>query len=1128
MRSAVLAGTLVLAAMSAKVGLMGPSSSALDVHSETTKPSPPHAGHVSIKSLPRDHPLQALYDFAGSPEQEPAPTPSPSPVSVSGTFDLNVKDSAAKQIVKVEATIAAPAAETRDACTVKLPPLSKPFSFLITTIPDPERTHLGLMFDRHLEAVRLAAADAGYSFDRYWLPWRNEEQPDSPDPDIRKKNEEEKVEREKQPGLLLFRSGDGSTPDLVVFLVGETPTSGVDVHQFLLAACYSDRLAEMAPGTPDFKGILGPMFSGSFPSLDLAIEESYPKASLKEPILSGTTTNGKAIKEFQDHRNFHTTSHDDDDSYCALVEQFRWTRVAVLSEDGTGYGRDAPICPEIHPDSTLIYYPREISRLRNAYQDDPALAAAQKNLDPAARNQLSLSLSDSQNGRDTVPQFSAEQTPATQETALFQIADTLQRGRFPAVIVRGTNILDTLFLSRYLHQCCADLRVAVLDADLLFVHGTDSLDYLGILTVGSYPLSPVTRLPEPNAPGQHIFSSNDEEGAYYAALLLLEAPDPPLLVDYAGQFSDGTSPPVRISTVGRGTYWPVTVDHTQKGTDLKRVPRQAPQPSDFGYPSRVWDTIFYASGALMLLYAGVYFYAVDFSKPLKRWCSDFHPRPDGEASNCARAVCHLWISLSLLAAWCALAFAPLHLLLGEGQMKWRLSALCAIVVSEALLGVIVDTCRRFVPNAIWVGWVAIVIVILGVIWSTRPDQFRLFQSLRSVDLASGVAPSLPLIMLFSVLAYCAWIYMQRFIFIDERNPDVPALTSLPTEEVEGIKAFVNERNPLAGRKAVCAIIASACSTIPAWYWFGSIESTPFKWAFLSLLFFCAALLGGTAWQFVELWHRFRSLLQTLELHPIRQAFSDLPPMSRWSPLWQTSAKKKSYAIRERAAESLHMLCSLAPVSYQDLAHDMHRVEGQVTCWRSLVRNGWRESPAHAAAANSLGNEIACKLEPMLDSWRPGSSETIEKIKETHPKRVPGKKDQPGLLAAEFIALRHVAFIRYVMLHLKNKLSFLTGGFVLIAIALNSYPFAGADYFRWWLTGVSLILGTIVVLVFVEMQRDPTLNRLMDTKAGEVNGDFYTKLISAGVLPLLAVVSALFPSIGRFLFSWLQPALSSLH
>ena len=133
-----------------------------------------------------------------------------------------------------------------------------------------------------------------------------------------------------------------------------------------------------------------------------------------------------------------------------------------------------------------------------------------------------------------------------------------------------------------------------------------------------------------------------------------------------------------------------------------------------------------------------------------------------------------------------------------------------------------------------------------------------------------------------------------------------------------------------------------------------------------------------------------------------------------------------------------------------------------------------------------------------------------------------------LLASEAIALRYVALIRYVMLQLQNQLSFLTGGFIFTVIALNCYPFQGENYFRWWLILIFLSIGTVVVKVHIQMSRDVTLSLLTDTKAGSVDANFYVRIVSAGALPVLTLIASQFPSVGRFLFSWIQPALSALR
>jgi len=132
------------------------------------------------------------------------------------------------------------------------------------------------------------------------------------------------------------------------------------------------------------------------------------------------------------------------------------------------------------------------------------------------------------------------------------------------------------------------------------------------------------------------------------------------------------------------------------------------------------------------------------------------------------------------------------------------------------------------------------------------------------------------------------------------------------------------------------------------------------------------------------------------------------------------------------------------------------------------------------------------------------------------------------VAEEFVALRFVAFMRYVGVQLRNMLSFVVAGFVLCVASIRSYPFLTHRTIGWGLTVVFLVLGIPVVIAFAQMDRDAILSRLSDTDPGKLDRAFYVRLIAYGGLPFLTVLASQFPSIGSFLFSWVQPAIEALH
>jgi hypothetical protein len=63
-----------------------------------------------------------------------------------------------------------------------------------------------------------------------------------------------------------------------------------------------------------------------------------------------------------------------------------------------------------------------------------------------------------------------------------------------------------------------------------------------------------------------------------------------------------------------------------------------------------------------------------------------------------------------------------------------------------------------------------------------------------------------------------------------------------------------------------------------------------------------------------------------------------------------------------------------------------------------------------------------------------------------------------------------------------------------------------------------------VWILVDMERDHVLSRVRSTVPGRVslNWDFMRRIVIYGVLPLLVIVSALFPEVGGSLFGWLEP------
>ena len=71
------------------------------------------------------------------------------------------------------------------------------------------------------------------------------------------------------------------------------------------------------------------------------------------------------------------------------------------------------------------------------------------------------------------------------------------------------------------------------------------------------------------------------------------------------------------------------------------------------------------------------------------------------------------------------------------------------------------------------------------------------------------------------------------------------------------------------------------------------------------------------------------------------------------------------------------------------------------------------------------------------------------------------------------------------------------------------------------------MGAVFVTVFMQMSRNTIISYMSRTEPGKLDSSVL-HVLSFGGLPLLAVISSQFPSIGGFLFAWVKPALESLR
>jgi hypothetical protein len=438
------------------------------------------------------------------------------------------------------------------------------FRCVIATMDDPIYTHFALGFDRKAEAIQQAAADAGYVYDSSWLPWDPKETNYDRigDQDIA---DDRKDAREEQPGILLFRkalsdsvskSDDPYKNGLAVFVVGDDPTDGVHRAQFLNATAWIAALKhQIDPNAPRYQlpdSILGPSFSGSLPSL-AALLNDIPLGPVgtklppgqKLSIFSGVVTSSGSVSwliratkgQFNLHfASFQLSDHDALDRYCRylLASHFELKHLAIVSEDETAFGASSlpKSCGTGQESAVNLYYPRDISALRSAYQKQSLLGA---NGNPSStgptRRTLASDIADSEGQEhDTIRTFGGDQSALSQEAVLQQIVSFLRSHESEYILLRSSNPLDQLFLSHYFRLAYAQGRVVILGADLLLRREGGSASLSGIMTLTNYPLLPWdphwTGVPSdsPTIHSHRTFANDGTEGTYIAGRFLLNSP----------------------------------------------------------------------------------------------------------------------------------------------------------------------------------------------------------------------------------------------------------------------------------------------------------------------------------------------------------------------------------------------------------------------------------------------------------------------------------------------------------------------------------------------------------------------------------------------------------------------------
>jgi len=1054
-------------------------------------------------------------------------------------------------------------------------PASHPIDFLIATVPDPQNSHYPFLFDSFVESIRLAFQDSGYALDRFWLPWQANSSP--PDTDWQKRIEHRawQAKRQANPGILLFR---GEPPEkreslFGVLLIGEDPIRGINKEQFGKALSL---IAEFRrPDDLKTVRVLGPSFSGSILSLGIAMRDSED-AGITYQVITGSATawiNKRTLENYvgRDRVSYNDSAIVNDDiatrSFFSYLENLPHPvglkKIAILAESGSEFSiqfvKHTPTGASTLESPLILEYPMEISRLRNAYANDPELSAlSSANASKAPPQGLQISLKDTEGTKDSVPSFSPELTPVSQEAALLSTLATISREKIEYVTIVASDILDAIFLGHLLQQHCPDVRLFVIDSDLIYAHTDQNYSFEGMLMVTRYPLFTENQLWTNSWDGRQRrqFSRAAAEGVYNAGLLLLQIPpyreSPAPLVEDATPQADGKStvpqPGLWLTVVGRDGIWPVTTLPSLEGSEHPLGPDSL-QNRPLTESSRGWKLLFW----FMTLFCGLFAAGVivcnlgpGHAEEIRQGRLALLHVGDKDYSTTVQVCLSAALGV-LLIAYGFIAAVQVSFFGLDGRYFDPKALFCGLI--PALLLTAVVRCWRPAKTATWeliaaaTASVAASALFCGFTY-LRP--LSLFFVYRSVHVGNGVNPVIPALLLSIALLWYAWVQLYR-IHLCRGAVELPSFVELPSSPGGDIylssvakvkKEMFEALEKWRFRKSSWTVPAVLGLGILLLQPMRSIETFPFEWPYAAGLCLLFAGLWLGCLRFFYIWWHLRKILRMIECHPLREAFKRLPPDLSPNTVWRWQGSRTDLTL----SRSIERLRSLPVVGMSCRFTD----DRDFTAHLEDLRNDAKKLIAADVVGTVPEKELKTVAEVVTFSdyllknvltsyWETGNAADVPQAMAaaavasgaSQLSPLPAVSKSTALAAEEYVALRFVALFRYVTLHLKNLLEFVAGALILALVSLHSYPF---QPLHWINTAISVCFfagAAAFAGALMQMNRSPIMSYRGGGKAAKLDPNLL-HVLSFGALPLITVLGSQFPSIGGFLFAWVKPALENLR
>ena len=469
-------------------------------------------------------------------------------------------------------------------------------------------------------------------------------------------------------------------------------------------------------------------------------------------------------------------------------------------------------------------------------------------------------------------------------------------------------------------------------------------------------------------------------------------------------------------------------------------------------------------------------------------------------------------------------------------------------------------------------------LMLLVLDSDMHPEWKNLTYLRAMNLTTGVSPVLPIILLLLGMYGWCWYALRGLALFDSDRPLLPMEKDLAVKS--GTSGQMTERQLLTmlGAEHASHPLEDLCWPFHRRTWgmaallFLAIcmtsylitQEAPLRslgtqrysrlvciWIAISM----SALLANL-WQLMHLWLRLKSLLVFLDKLPLRRTLQSMRGFT-WGSIWKIGGNVMDlrYKLFYRQFETLNHLQAAfqefdlkrcrpvqPPLDAQAWADKLQASRKERIAFSLWYAKNWDKWAARDLTAlqhvqlgtAEMGGQLLSRV--LIPAWR----EETKSLLVLAPEKGEELEDEgPAVLrrvenlerhvkhAEELVCLLYLGFVQNILGRMRAMVLGMVSLFLSIALVLPSYPFDPRPVLTGAVIFLFVTVGAVIFIVYAQMFRDTTLSHLTNTKPGELGVEFWLKLLSFGIGPVLGLLATVFPQLSDSVLSWLLPSLSSV-